>query len=314
MITSNSPDYVKISSKIFLDKFEEANQFKPSGVLFNKYMTLLYRRLKADGDDIKLPHCWYRWGDEVVRSRMPYLEWDHEYAAYTQVSWRGRMFEEYDSSNPIIAEASKYADEFIDIYSGEEGAELAIDEVYDKAPFPFQNDYRQLRESLKQLSNNSTCFEKTTLNVISPLFEKAMRTFPSEFRKINYEKECFTETFSVMIDSNANIRDFFNITEEFWFFFCYYLRLNNKCHENIPNYTIKIWEEKIPEETELFHQRLQNYVHKYYKTGQNKPYVEKLNEEWNKNDIEFERLLNDFPDNSGEELKEFIHKLRVGNR
>jgi len=304
------PDYVKISSKIFLDKFEEKNCFSASGALFNKYMTLLHRRLKNDGTNIKLPHCWYRWGDEVVRYRMPYLNWDHEYAAYTQVIWDGAISEKYDPEDHVIRTASEYADEFISKYSGTEGAEMAIDEVYDGAPFEFQNEYRKLRETLKQLGSDKTAFfDDVSVNMILPLFENVIRSFPHEFRVIENEKEDFIEIFRTMIEGGTSIKDLFNITEDFWFFFCHHLRV--KCHENVPSSTLNVWKEKIPEETELFEKKLQSYAHRFCDNRNNLPRLKKLLKEWEDNDREFRELLDKLPDDE-EDILTFVQTVRSG--
>ncbi|MDR1954534.1 MAG: hypothetical protein LBP82_01100 [Candidatus Methanoplasma sp.] len=304
-------DYVKITSRLFLDKFEEINGFLASGVLFNKYMTLLHRRLKNEGIDIRLPHCWYRWGDEVVRYRMPYLDWDHEYAAYTQVSWDGTMREIYDPNDRVIKMASEYTDEFISKYSGAEGAEMAIDEVYDEAPFEFQNRYRQLRETLKQLrTNNAMYFDGASINMIVPLFEGAIRSFPKEFKSIANEKEDFVEMFRVMIESRAMMKDLFNITEDFWFFFCYHLRV--KCNENVPSSTLNVWKDKIPEETELFEQKLQSYAHRFYDGSDRSLRAKKLFEGWEENDREFRELIDKLPDNE-EDVLSFVREIRSGS-
>ena len=307
------PDYVKISSKVFLDKFEEKNQTAPSGVLFNKYMTLLHRRLKSEGTDIKLPHCWYRWGDEVVRYGMPYLSWDHEYAAYTQVTWSGRMTDSYDPDDHAIRTASEYADEFILKYSGEEGAEMAIDEVYENAPFEFQNEYRKLRETLKQLiKNRKTHFDDAHNNVIIPLFENAVRSFPVEFNAMRNEKESFTEMFRLMVGSKASLRDIFDLIEDFWFCFCYRLRIHKKCHENVTPATLAIWKEKIPEETESFYHNLRIYAHFYYTGQEGMPRAKKLFEEWERDERELRELIAVIPDNNEDEINSFVRKLRTG--
>ncbi|MDD4669376.1 MAG: hypothetical protein PHE95_06090, partial [Candidatus Methanomethylophilus sp.] len=244
---SKGLDYVRLSSALFIAKFEACNHRRVQGVLFNKYMTLLHRNLKNRGYDIHLPHCWYRWGDEVVRYNMPYLNWDHENAAYTQVSWKGEQDFSTTSSDEILTYASEFADEFIKKYSGKEGAELAIDEVYDQAPFRFQNDYRKLRESLKNISGNQTAMFENTVSIAGPLFETAMAHFPYEFSVIAKEKEQFKILFRTMLANKAPSGDLFSLAEDFWFYFCYYLRLNSKCHENVTCSTLSVWRDKIPE-------------------------------------------------------------------
>ncbi|MDR0887831.1 MAG: hypothetical protein LBM39_01415 [Candidatus Methanoplasma sp.] len=301
-------DYVKIAAIIFLDKFENENEILASGVLFNKFMTLLHRDLKKEGINLKLPHCWYRWGDEVVRYRMPYLEWDHEYAAYTQVTWKGAA-PEYSIEDPIVPKINEYADKFVSKYSGPEGAEMAIGEVYDSAPFEFQNKYRRLRETLK-ISRNNQPFEKFTKSMLMPLFRDAMDAFPKEFKNLNGKKEDFEEVFRVSIEGGASVADAFDLVEDFWFFFCYYLRL--KCNENVPKSTLEVWEDKIPWETESYEHRLQIFAHRFYKEDGSSPNADRLLREWRSDEMEFEELLSRISDDDMKGLEEFTRDLRAG--
>ena len=68
MTDVHMPDYVGYACRVFIEGHEGSVGCSPSGVMFNKFMTLLYRDIRRTlGVDIRLPHCWYRWGDEVVR-------------------------------------------------------------------------------------------------------------------------------------------------------------------------------------------------------------------------------------------------------
>lgn len=301
-------DYVKISACIFLNDYETYNREKASGVLFNKFMTLLHRRFKAEGFDMELPHCWYRWGDEVVRYRMSYLGWDHDYAAYTQVSWGGH-YPEYQLDDPTVVKISQYSKEFINKYSGPEGAELAIDEVYDEAPFDFQNEYRKLRENLKIYSKRDG-FIDNYKTLVDSLFTSAMNKFPhKEFKSITEERKDFEEVFRLSLHGGATPSELFEQVEGFWFFFCYHLRLNDKCHENVPRTTLDVWTERIPWETELFTHRLQDYAHQFScgDVSRHSTRVKKLNEEWTRRELEFKSLIANISDDDAEEFERFIN-------
>ena len=78
----NEKDYIRTFSYLFLKKYREKTGTDSSGVLFNKYMTLLNRALLYKGVDMHLPHCWYRWGDEVVRYCLPFIDWNHDDPKY----------------------------------------------------------------------------------------------------------------------------------------------------------------------------------------------------------------------------------------
>jgi len=305
---SDNIDYVKISACIFLHDYRTKNGDEASGVLFNKFMTLLHRRFKNEGFDMKLPHCWYRWGDEVVRHHMPYLDWNHDYAAYTKVSWKG-AYPEYDTGDPTVLKISQYSNEFISKYSGPEGAEMAIDEVYEEAPFEFQNEYRKLRESLKTYKREGS-FISNYRKLIGDLFKSAMDKFPNkEFRSITEERKDFEEVFHFSLREGADPSQLFRQAEDFWFFFCYHLRLNEKCHENVPRTSLDVWEEKIPWETDLFNRKLQDNVNTFSQKSKSKrsPTIERLSEEWTERNRNFESLLSDISDDDAEEFEKFIN-------
>ena len=298
------PDHVKIASFIFLDEYRSKNRDDPSGIVYNKFMTLLNSKLKKDRVDLRLPHCWYRWGDEVVRYHMPYLYWNHDDPRYTTVLWKGQP-PRYDAGDPVVLKIKGFSDRFIDEYSGPEGAEMAIDKVYENAPFKFQNEYRQLRESLK-ITKNRVPPKNFVASVIMPLFENAMGTFPKEFSSIKNTKDDFAEVFRIAAEEGAAIHELFEMAEEFWFFFCYHLRLHPKCHENVPKTTLDIWKEIIPWESEMYNRNLQNNVHAFCKGHILNPTADRLLGERKKNMDEFEKLLDEYPDDMSD-MHEFLH-------
>ena len=298
------PDHVKIASFIFLDEYRSKNRDDPSGIIYNKFMTLLNSELKKDRIDLRLPHCWYRWGDEVVRYHMPYLQWNHDDPRYTTVGWRGKC-PRYDVSDPVVLKIEEFAGRFISEYSGPEGAEMAIDRVYGDAPFVFQNDYRKLRESLK-ITKNRVPPDKYVRSMVMPLFERAMNTFPEDFSAIADTKKDFEEVFRIAAGNKTKIRKLFEMAEDFWFFFCYHLRLHPKCHENVPRSTLDIWEETISWESEIYEHNLQNSVREFYTGSPSNPVAERLLEKWKKDTNEFEELLEKYPDDICD-MYQFLH-------
>jgi len=298
------PDHVKIASFIFLDEYRSKNRDDPSGIVYNKFMTLLNSELKKDKIDLRLPHCWYRWGDEVVRYHMPYLYWDHDDPRYTTVLWKGKS-PRYRVDDPVVLRIKEFSGRFIDKYSGPEGAEMAIDKVYEKAPFKFQNEYRKMRESLK-IVKNKVPPDNYVNSVVMPLFKNAMDVFPKEFSDIGDIKKDFEEVFGISAGRGATVRELFEMAEDFWFFFCYHLRLHPKCRENVPRSTLDIWEEAIPWETEMYERGLQNNVHEFYNGCPPNPTADRLLEKWKKDTDEFEKLLEAYPDDM-DDMYEFLH-------
>jgi|GEM_PF-624053 len=266
-------DYVKIASYMFLEQYPKREKKEATGVMYNKYMTLLHEELKSGGVDIKLPHCWYRWGDIVVEHCIPYVQWNHKSLDYTTVTWRGERFD-YDVKDETISLIKKNLEYFLSNHLGLESHETAKDEVYKGAPYQFQNEYRKLRETLDILCKNNPY--SNIHQPISTLFESAMEVFPKEFKRINSQKDEFIAVFRLVLDSNESQKDLFDVSEFFWFFFCYYLRVDKKGHENIPTETLAIWNEKIPWETSKFEHIMENYAQKFNKHDHNDPAIDTL--------------------------------------
>lgn len=302
MKTVHKPDYVKAVSSIFLEKYEKRNSKPATGVLFNKYLTLLNRRLFSTfrRDVMMLPHCWYRWGDEVVRYYLPYIDWNHDDLTVTTVTFNDRRLSHNELSDVLTDEAATFADEFIAEYSGDEGFERAIDEVYSEAPYPFQNEYRKLRESLR-ISRSRPQISNYYDYVRDSLFEPAMKTFPSTFKNLTAQKNEFTAVFELALESKVSPDELYELDETFWFFFCYHLRLDRRCHFNVRKETLAFWEEVLPIETGRFEKSMQNYAWKYSNGRINPPSdptICQLTEDRKKRVSEVNTLLAELNDDS----------------
>lgn len=253
-------DRVKIAAYMFLDKYEKSNGGRSTGVLFNKYMVLLNREMKASKIGFPLPHCWYRWGDEVVRYGLPYLGWKHDELGTTEVYFTGSK-PTFNSESKFFTMVSDFADDFIKSYSKQHGQEEVIEEVYNDAPYEFQNNYRILREALKISRKNIAM--NNFHEYIGELYERAMDSFPPDFNPISEQKTEFEHVFRDMLSSHANSKALYDLTETFWFFFCYRLRLIPKCHENVNEGTLEIWRSILPTEDGRFELDIRNYAYLY---------------------------------------------------
>lgn len=293
-------DYVKIASHMFLDKYKNERGEDPPGVIYNKFITLLYRDLKNSDIDIKLPHCWYRWGDIVVGYCVPYVHWNHNRPSHTTVEWVGKDIPSYKSGDDIIDLIKKNMTEFMLRHKGSEAHETAKDEVYEGAPFDFQNDYRKLRESLDSMSKKAVM--ENPSEYIAGLFHPAMESFPkNEFKKIIDEKEKFEAVFSMGLENDASPADLCDLAEYFWYFFCYHLRLHKKCHENVPADTLAIWKEEIPWETLTIEHILQNFAEKFNTGNNSDPLVASLLEDRKKRMDRIDSLMTDLFGEDGTE-------------
>ncbi len=102
-------------------------------------MCLLYRNLKRKNLNLKLPHCWYRYGDEVVRYHMPHqIRWNHEDPRRTSVHWMG--------SEPDIKEERVLEEvrRITERYHTRDGLRELVAEIYNTAPYEFQKKFREV--------------------------------------------------------------------------------------------------------------------------------------------------------------------------
>lgn len=58
-------ELLALASYLVIEEHRRLTGQYPSGLYFNKAMCLLYRNLKKANLNLELPHCWYRYGDEV---------------------------------------------------------------------------------------------------------------------------------------------------------------------------------------------------------------------------------------------------------
>lgn len=291
---SSIPDYVKVSTFLFIDEYERSIGENVRGVIFNKFMTLMNHDFKnTKGIDIKLPHNWYRWGDEVVKYYIKsYTKWDHEDLGITTVSWRGGV-PDFNLNDPTVVEIREYIKGHIEKYSDEDGWERAIDALYAEAPYPFQNEYRKLRENLKGVTTRLIYIQDYHQDLLTSLFDNAMNAFPNAFSEIKKEKLDFESVFRLASENGAPIDDLRDMVERFWFFFCYYLRVDKKCHENISPETVEVWKSVIPWEKEMYIRSLQDTAYELQLNGKEKrigPILEEREERVN----EFNDLLEEF--------------------
>lgn len=155
---------------------------------------------------------------------------------------------------------------------------MAIDEVYSEAPFEFQNDYRVLRENLKQARLSVPLSNHTDL--VRGLYAKAMSAYPMEsFESTRIQKEQFRKVFDQALDEGLTVDRLQQISETFWFYFCYHLRLHRDCHENVSAETLRIWREALPEAGEVYEEKMQNYAHYLFPDGSDDPVIKKLLED-----------------------------------
>jgi hypothetical protein len=218
--------------------------------------------MKERGNDLRLPHCWYRWGDEVVRYLMPSsIRWNHEEPQLTRVTWNGRMpagMGDDQSSKMVLS----IVDMLTEKYGGDDGLERCVIDVYRYAPFEFQRSYRRWRETLRSKIQSGIDLPRYGRDFLWPLLEKTLEQFPSlEFPTVAEKLEPFREVMRLLLsEDEVDYRYANEVSEEFWTWFCYYLRLHPSCHENVPSETLNYWNERLPLEDERYLRQLSDHV------------------------------------------------------
>lgn len=252
---------VEYSAYSVIRDYESLKGSPPGGLYFNKSMSLINSRLKDKGTDMKLPHCWYRWGDEVVKYYMPReLLWDNEETAYTRVKWIGnipdfpeiKVKKEIDS---IVSEISRR-------YSDYESLSQFIDLIYENAPFEFQRKYRHVREFFFHVRNSGLKMENPGRDLLLPQIAEAVEYIPEGkyFQEVKSFAPSFIKFAKYAVESGEYLSELEEISEEFWFWFSYFLRLHPDAHENVDSVTLSIWERKLITETDIFYSNFRNHV------------------------------------------------------
>ncbi len=253
---------IEYSSYKVIKSYEAEKGNSPGGIYFNKSMSLINSILKTQGIDMKLPHCWYRWGDEVVKYYMPYeIKWNNEEAAYTKVSWEGDTpdFPEIGVKNKI----DNIVSDILKKYSDYGSLSDFIDLIYENAPFEFQRKYRYVREFFYLAKEKNKSINEPVKDILLPQINDALQSFPEDVH-FNTVREFipafkrYVEYFAVSKRKDYNELE--EVSEEFWFWFSYFLRLHPNAHENVSNETIMIWKEKLKSETENFYFNFTDHV------------------------------------------------------
>jgi hypothetical protein len=265
-------DMISYSAYRIISEYKKISQKSPSGLFFNNAISLLNTLLKQSNIDIKLPHCWYRWGDEVVRYYMPpEIQWTHEESYYTKVEWNGN----YPNT---LSESSKkeridcIIDDIISKYSIDKNSlEQLVNEVYKAAPLEFQKRYKDVRDLLgsQKLFNSSQI--RDVKDVLINALNRALQSFPDSPHFDNVRKliPAFKELVVTFLNlNNAHFELINDMIEEYWFWFCYYLRTYGDANDNIPKSTILYWDEIKSVQDEIYYTNFRDYLLKLYKVNQ----------------------------------------------
>jgi len=313
-LTRDPNSLAGVASYIVISKHLERTGSPPTGLYFNKIMSLLHSEARTRGIDLQLPHCWYRWGDEVVRYLMPTaIDWNHEDPNQTRVSWKGDV-PFYQGLEDNLGAVKDLADELTAGYSCPGGIERAVSEVYARAPFDFQRRYKICRDSLYGIQRSRVEMKDYGKAVLLPMFDAAFEVFPaSDFPEVPDRILAFRELLRLMLQRPEPDFALVNeVSEEFWFWFCYRLRLHPAAHENVPRLTIDFWEERLEFEDDRYRKMLGDHAAEILEATDS-PLLEPLIRVRKAEGEEYRRVLESFGDGF-DGLGEFVEGIRKGYR
>ncbi|MHA1410739.1 MAG: hypothetical protein ACTSQY_10620 [Candidatus Odinarchaeia archaeon] len=288
---------LEYTSYLIIKKFKELTGHNPTGLYFNKVISLCYRELKEDGIDIALPHYWYRYGDQVLKQGMPYnIKWNHESPVKTEVKWSDEEYplvsdRTYEKIESIVTKLTeKYANNI----------QGAIREVYAYAPFDFQRAFLELREIFYgwkyAFDWDQEIYERMSINDIIKTFKKfPVQDFPA--LKKNYQ--IVYKLIELSVGSEAwSFKLIQELCTQFWFLFCYHLRL--KAHENIPKNILDKWRANIGFQNYKYRKIIADilikFAEKHPKILEDKLLKKEYN--WRINDLkEAEKVINEYLNN-----------------
>jgi len=232
------------------------------GVLFNKGMCLLHYRLKGEGIDIQLPHCWYKHGDIVVQYWMPSnVQWPTPNEEQTFVYWKGpppKSLPRPEIQKEIVRVAEQLGKEFREDH---EGIERIVEEVYKHAPFEFQRRFRQLFTLLREWYNPREEFD-AFLEGFRGHFQGTVKEFPeSEFKGLVLDLHKYAFVSARLLGHGEGTRYLIEgLSIDFWEHFCKSLRVHPRGHDNVPAETLEVWEAEKRSSFDLFQARLKYWV------------------------------------------------------
>ena len=160
-------------------------------------LSVLNREMESRYIHLGVPHCWYRWGDEVVRILMPKaISWVHEDPSKTTVTWEADPPDVPEGSTTHEVLAQRIA-ELVHTFAAPGAIEELVNIVYSYAPFPFQDAYRQVRNAFIDIRGAEVLLTGLTEAVVGPVFKRAMDVFPvQDFPDLKGRSEPFRAVMS----------------------------------------------------------------------------------------------------------------------
>lgn len=260
----NKPsEELKYSLWKIVDVYRDPDLGGVNGLRFNKMMALLNHRLLDEKDlDIKLPRCWYLYGEAIVPKQLPdELRWEglDKEERKTFVRWSEERPEIRSSKNR--KKIDSIVDSLFSLFPPSEEVKKAIEEDYNKyAPYDFQRLYKAFRYDTQI---DSMVDENGSLR--SELFysreiREAMKRFPYEdFPELKVEARKIELLLPSLFDEFPEKNEKgIEMAKDFWKIFCRFLRI--KKNNYVDSERIRYWDEVASEDLKKYRDGLKNDI------------------------------------------------------
>lgn len=292
IVESIGSDYPRIAAFIFLNEYQYRFGRAPSARILNDFLIQLSQDLRARGCDIRLPHCWYRQGDEVAGSDLPYINWDENQLDQTAVTYCDCR-PTIPTADETVAAIRGYTVRFMADHPDSDEIRVDYRRICENAPYQFQSEYCEVLSVLDDAVGRSS---GEIGSLVRSLMDRAFSTFPPAFQTMAPQVDEFRVVFTFAIEKQAKVAELMDLAEYFWYFFCDHLRLDSRGHDCVSQETLEIWRSTLPLETARFEKILENYAAHYWSEGSTEPCVAALIARRNQRLEELRRLLAEMPD------------------
>lgn len=261
---------LKYSAWKMIDLYKDRSTDEVNGLRFNKMMALLdHRLLDEKGLDIKLPRCWYLYGEATVPKQLP-----------SQVRWSGLDDEEektsvtWDDERPKVRSSKNrqkidsVVDSLYSLFPADEDVRKAIEEDYESyAPYDFQRKYKVFRydTNIRSIVDKDGTLRSEAF--YSSGIKDAMDVFPSEdfpelkvhARKLELILPSLFKEFPEKNEKGVEM------AKDFWKIFCRFLRV--KQNKYVIDSRLKYWEEKAFEDLKTYEDKLSDDIRRLKSLG-----------------------------------------------
>lgn len=242
----NPSDELKYSLWKIIEKYKDSKQNSVNGLRFNKIMALLNHRLLEEKNlDIRLPKCWYLYGEATVPTQLPKeVEWEglDNDEEKTSVSWMDERPAIRSSKNR--KKIDSIIDSLYSLYPPDGDINKLIEEDYSKyAPYEFQKLYKVFRYDTEIVSMIDQDGSLRSKAFYAKEIKKAMEAFPYEdFPELKVEARKIELLLpSLFKEYPQKNEKGIEIAKDFWKIFCRFLRFKENSY--VVRDKVEYWKE-----------------------------------------------------------------------